>query len=294
MPGRLAEAPAAQQLALHLDHRVPGAQGQPEGHQGLGRPGQARRVGDHPQPEDLGRRALELPGRLGLRAASSPAATTPRRKDFVATLFTNVPVLDSRRARLDHHLRRARHRRRAAHLGERGPPVAQGIRRRQVRDRLPAARASWPSRRWRWSTRWSTRRARASWPRPTCEYLYTAEGQEIAAKHNLRPRRRQGAGQVRQALPEGQHLHHRRGLRRLDQGAEGALRRRRRSSTRSSPRRSAALSAAPATAMILSPHAAQAPQRAARLRPGARLHAAVPQPDRADPAVGGVPEDLHA
>ena len=55
-------------VALHLDHRVPGAQGQSEGHQGLGRPGQAGRAGDHAQPEDLGRRALELPGRLGLRA----------------------------------------------------------------------------------------------------------------------------------------------------------------------------------------------------------------------------------
>ena len=43
IPRRLAEAPAAQQRALHLDHRVPGAQGQPEEHQGLGRPGQARR-----------------------------------------------------------------------------------------------------------------------------------------------------------------------------------------------------------------------------------------------------------
>ena len=42
-PGRLAEAAAEQQRALHLDHRVPGAQGQSEGHQGLGRPGQAGR-----------------------------------------------------------------------------------------------------------------------------------------------------------------------------------------------------------------------------------------------------------
>ena len=40
---RLAEAAAAQCLALHLDHRVPGAQGQSQGHQGLGRPDQARR-----------------------------------------------------------------------------------------------------------------------------------------------------------------------------------------------------------------------------------------------------------
>ena len=33
---RLAEAPAAQQLAVHVHDRVPGAQGQSEGHQGLG------------------------------------------------------------------------------------------------------------------------------------------------------------------------------------------------------------------------------------------------------------------
>ena len=52
--------------ALHLDHRLPGPQGQPQGHQGLGRPGQGRRRGDHAEPEDLGRRALELSRGLGL------------------------------------------------------------------------------------------------------------------------------------------------------------------------------------------------------------------------------------
>ncbi len=67
-----------QQRALHLDHRLPGAQGQPQGHQGLGRPGQARRLGHHAQPEDLRRRALELPGRLGLCAAADRAATRPK------------------------------------------------------------------------------------------------------------------------------------------------------------------------------------------------------------------------
>ena len=34
--GRLAEASRQQLIALHLDHRLPGAQGQPQGHQGLG------------------------------------------------------------------------------------------------------------------------------------------------------------------------------------------------------------------------------------------------------------------
>ena len=67
-PGRLAEAAAAQFGALHLDDRVPGAQGQSQGHPRLGRPDQARRLGDHAQSQDLRRRALELSRRLGLRA----------------------------------------------------------------------------------------------------------------------------------------------------------------------------------------------------------------------------------
>ena len=40
--------------------------GQPERGEGLGRPDQAGRFSHHPEPEDLGRRALELPGGLGL------------------------------------------------------------------------------------------------------------------------------------------------------------------------------------------------------------------------------------
>ncbi len=94
-PGRLAEAPAAQQRALHLDHRLPGAQGQPQGDQGLGRPGQAGRLGHHAQPQDLRRRALELPGRLGLCPEAEQAATRPRPASSSAALFKNVPVLDS-------------------------------------------------------------------------------------------------------------------------------------------------------------------------------------------------------
>ena len=69
--GQLAGTAAAQQRALHVDDRVPGAQGQSEGHQGLGRPRKARRVGDHAEPEDLGRRALELPRGLGLGAEAA-------------------------------------------------------------------------------------------------------------------------------------------------------------------------------------------------------------------------------
>ena len=59
------------------------------------------------------------------------------------------------------------------------------------------------------------------------EYLYTPEGQEIAARHYYRPRLAAVAAEVRRALRQGAAVHHRRGLRRLDEDAEGPLRRRR-------------------------------------------------------------------
>ena len=68
-----------QQHALHFDHRVPGAQGQSETYQGLGRPGEAGRFGDHAQSQDLGRRALELSGSLGLTRSSRLGQMTTRR-----------------------------------------------------------------------------------------------------------------------------------------------------------------------------------------------------------------------
>ena len=90
----LADATAQQHRALHLDHRLPGPQGQSEGDQGLGRPGQAGRAGDHAESEDLGRRALELSRRLGLR----PEAARRRRarpRTSSPSSISNVPVLDT-------------------------------------------------------------------------------------------------------------------------------------------------------------------------------------------------------
>ena len=85
-----------QQLhALHLDHRLPGPQGQSQGHQGLGRSGQGRRPGDHAEPEDLGRRALELSRRLGLCRQDTTAATKPRPRTSSPSSISNVPVLDT-------------------------------------------------------------------------------------------------------------------------------------------------------------------------------------------------------
>ena len=84
-----------QQRALHLDDRLPGAQGQSEGDQGLGRPDPAGRLGHHAQSQDLGRCALELPGGVGLRAAAAGRQTRRRPRSSSPRLYKNVPVLDS-------------------------------------------------------------------------------------------------------------------------------------------------------------------------------------------------------
>ena len=69
----------------------------------------------------------------------SPAATTPSAKDFVDQALQERAGARRRRPRLHDHLRGARHRRRAARLGERGAAGHQGAGPRQVRDRGPVA-----------------------------------------------------------------------------------------------------------------------------------------------------------
>ena len=183
--------------------------------------------GDHAQPEDLGRRALELPRRLWLGAATSSAATRPRPRQFVAELFHNVPVLDTgARGSTTTFVQRgigdvllAWENEAFLALNEFGadkfeivvPPVS-------ILAEPPVARGR----------RTSTPRARARWPRPTSSYLYSPEGQELAAKHYYRPStpRTLAAGRPR-PLPEGRAVRHRR-VRRLEGGAGHALRRRRR------------------------------------------------------------------
>ncbi len=95
--------------------------GNPKAHQGLGRSGEAGRPGHHAQPEDLGRRALELPGGLGLGAEKLTATTRPRSRDFVGRSTSNVPVLDTGARGSTVDLRPARHRRRAARPGRTRP-----------------------------------------------------------------------------------------------------------------------------------------------------------------------------
>src|SRR5438128_12277481 len=64
----MAKAPAAERLALYVDDRVPGAQGQSQGYQGLGRSGEAGCQRYHAKSKDIGGCAVELSCGLGLRA----------------------------------------------------------------------------------------------------------------------------------------------------------------------------------------------------------------------------------
>ena len=151
-------------------------------------------------------------------------------RDFVGELYTQRPGARHRRARLDHDLRPARHRRRAARLGERGLPRPRGARARPVRDRRAVDSPSSPSRRWRSSTRnvdaKGTREVAAGLSR--LPLLARGPGASPPSTTTARP-----AGTCRsrghRALPRGEARHDRRpDLRRLGQGAARALRRRRR------------------------------------------------------------------
>jgi sulfate/thiosulfate-binding protein len=81
----------------------------------------------------------------------------------------------------------------------------------QFRNRRAQPSASSPSRPWRWSTRWSKSRGTQETAKAYLDYLYTPEGQEIAAKHYYRPRN-PGGGEIRHTVPEAPALHHRRHL----------------------------------------------------------------------------------
>ncbi len=99
--------------------------GNPKGIRDWGDLDQAGRVGDHAQSENLWRRALELPGGLGIRAAATrrQRADGPRLPHAALRQRAGARF---RRARRHQYLRPARHRRRAPRVGERGVPRGRG------------------------------------------------------------------------------------------------------------------------------------------------------------------------
>ena len=160
---------------------------------------QAGRRGDHAEPEDLGRRALELPGGLGLRARRSPAATRPRRKRLRRRSC-------SRTCRCSTPARAARRR----------PSSQRGIGDVLIaweNEALPGAATSSAPDKFeivvpslsilaeppvavvdKVVDKHGTRKVAEAY----LEFLYSPEGQEIVAKHYYRPRR---AGASRPSTP---------------------------------------------------------------------------------------------
>ena len=222
-------APGSEQLhALHLDDRLPRPQGQPEGHQGLGRPRQGRRRGHHAEPEDLRRRPLELSRRLGLRQHASSAATRRRTTSSSATLYKNVPVLDSgARGSTTTFVQRgigdvllAWENEAFLAVNELGPDQFEiVVPPTSIKAEPPVALVDANV------DEKGTREVAQAY----LDYLYSDEAQKIIAKNYYRPAKPEvGRSGGPEALPRGEaRLDRRSALRRLGQGAAEALRRRR-------------------------------------------------------------------
>ena len=204
-------------------------------------------------------------------ALKQPGGTPASAEAYLAKVFRNVPVLDS---------------------GARGASVtfvergigdvllaweneallardelgAGKVRNRRALGQHPGGAAGG-----RWSTRSSTARARGRVAEAYLSYLYSPQGQDIAAKHHFRPRDPEVAAKFAGEVPDAADGHDRRGIRRLGQGAR----------PRTSPTAAASTGS--------SPMSRAAGAGAARLRPDARLHDPLSVADRADPAVGHVP-----
>ena len=163
------------------------AKGNPKGIKDWDDLAEAGRAGHHAEPENVRRRALELPRRVGLRAE----AAGRRRGEGAASSSRS----STRTCRCSTPARAARRRRSSSAAS--ATCCSRGRTRRisrstksngQGRDRRARRSASSPSRRSRSSTRSSTARGTRAVAEAYLQYLYSPEGQEIAAKHHYRPR----------------------------------------------------------------------------------------------------------
>ncbi len=187
-PQGLAGAAAAQQLALHIDHRVPGAQRQPQGDSRL----------ERSRPAPASRSSRRIRRRPAARAGTiSRPGPTPCGKgdgDEAKAQGVRRAALPQRararfgRARFDDHVRAAWNRRRLHLLGERGPARAGEARRGRVRDRHSLLEHPRRAVRCRSSTRWWTGEARARSRKPISSSSIRRRVRRSPRKHHYRPR----------------------------------------------------------------------------------------------------------
>ena len=223
------QKPAAQQQrALHLDHRVPGAQGQSEGHQGLGRPDQAQRGVITPNPKTSGgARWNYLAGWAW--ALKQPGGNEATAKEFTRKLFKNIrdknlPLDTGARGSTTTFVRNgigdvllAWENEALLAIKELGPGKFEIV----VPSVSILAEPSVAV-----VDKTVLRRGTREVATEYLKYLYSKEGQEIVAKNYYRPRDAEVAAKYAAQFPEAEPGDHRR-LRRLGKGAEAALRRRR-------------------------------------------------------------------
>ncbi|CAA9410915.1 MAG: Sulfate and thiosulfate binding protein CysP, partial [uncultured Phycisphaerae bacterium] len=234
---------------VHLDDRVPRPQGQPEGDQGLGRPGEAGRAGRRGQPEDERGRPLGVPERLGVRrqgqvvrpvdARGRPGVERRRRRGQEVPRLrrrggrgVRGEVLPQRagaghgRPRVDGHVRAEGHRRRAGELGERRVPRDRGVRQGPVRDRVPVGQH--PGRAARRDRRQERRRQGHAQARRGVPQLPVHPRGAGGDRRPALPPARPGRPRPVQGLAAADQAVHDRGdVRRLGPRAQGFLRRRR-------------------------------------------------------------------
>ena len=201
--------------------------GNPKGIKDWGDLVQPGRLGDHAEPEDLGRRALELPRGLGLGAEAAGRQRRRRPRSSSRKLYKNVPVLDTgARGSTTTFVQRG--------IGDvliswenEAFLARQGARPGQVRDRRavgqhPRRAAGRGGRQGR-----AAARHHATWRRPTSSTSTRRRARRSSRSTTTARAIRRSPRSTRAQFPKIEPGDHR-GLRRLDQGAGHALRRRRR------------------------------------------------------------------
>ena len=159
-------------------------------------------------------------------AKRQPGGNDAKAREFVAALFKNVPVLDSgARGATTTFVQRGIGDVLLAWENEAYLALAEEKDKVEIVDAVDQhpGRAAGGGRR----QGGRRRRARKAVAEAYLQFLYSPEGQEIAAKHHYRPRDEKVAAKYAEHVREGAAVHDRRGVRRLADGAEDALRRRR-------------------------------------------------------------------